>query len=102
MHRSGSPRLRAFTTGAAVLLAVLSLPRTTPAAGSAGAPPTSRRAVPPTWGMGVAAQADCFADRGGAWPPDGRTPPGVLDIEWPPLRRRLSRHVAERDGQLDP
>ncbi|MET8214594.1 GH25 family lysozyme [Streptomyces hirsutus] len=34
--------------------------------------------------MGVAAQADCFADRGGAWSPDGRTPPGVLDIEWTP------------------
>ncbi|WP_434090740.1 GH25 family lysozyme [Streptomyces hirsutus] len=54
-----------------------------PRPGRPGAPPTSRRAAPPTWGMGVAAQADCFADRGGAWSPD-RTLPGVLDIEWTP------------------
>ncbi|MFF0106712.1 GH25 family lysozyme [Streptomyces hirsutus] len=83
MHRSGSTRLRA-TTVAAALLAVLSLPRTTPAAGSAGAAP----GVPPRgsvhMGMGVAAQADYFVDRGGAWSPDDRALPGVLDIEWNP------------------
>ncbi|MEU1264213.1 lysozyme [Streptomyces cellulosae] len=31
-----------------------------------------------------AAQADYFVDRGGAWSADGRTLPGVLDIEWNP------------------
>lgn len=31
-----------------------------------------------------AAQADYFVDRGGAWSKDGRTLPGVLDIEWNP------------------
>lgn len=31
-----------------------------------------------------AAQADYFVDRGGAWTADGRTLPGVLDIEWNP------------------
>ncbi|MFF5106560.1 lysozyme [Streptomyces sp. NPDC000134] len=30
------------------------------------------------------AQADYFADHGGAWTKDGRTLPGVLDIEWNP------------------
>ncbi|MEU9447989.1 lysozyme [Streptomyces sp. NPDC048277] len=31
-----------------------------------------------------AAQADYFADHGGGWSRDGRTLPGVLDIEWNP------------------
>ncbi|MFD7686096.1 lysozyme [Streptomyces sp. NPDC059781] len=31
-----------------------------------------------------AAQADYFVDRGGDWSADGRTLPGVLDIEWNP------------------
>ncbi|MFE3070210.1 lysozyme [Streptomyces sp. NPDC059247] len=31
-----------------------------------------------------AAQADYFADNGGGWSKDGRTLPGVLDIEWNP------------------
>ncbi|MCS0634293.1 lysozyme [Streptomyces sp. LP05-1] len=31
-----------------------------------------------------AAQADFFVDNGGGWSPDGRTLPGVLDIEWNP------------------
>ncbi|BFO15240.1 hypothetical protein SHKM778_16280 [Streptomyces sp. KM77-8] len=31
-----------------------------------------------------AAQADYFVARGGAWSADGRTLPGVLDIEWNP------------------
>ncbi|MER8231695.1 lysozyme [Streptomyces sp. NPDC094049] len=31
-----------------------------------------------------AAQADHFADNGGGWSKDGRTLPGVLDIEWNP------------------
>ncbi|MEU4659287.1 lysozyme [Streptomyces sp. NPDC023723] len=30
------------------------------------------------------AQADYFVDHGGAWTADGRTLPGVLDIEWNP------------------
>ncbi|MFE9452121.1 lysozyme [Streptomyces sp. NPDC006739] len=33
---------------------------------------------------GGAAQADYFVDHGGAWSKDGRTLPGVLDIEWNP------------------
>ncbi|GGS79336.1 lysozyme [Streptomyces griseoviridis] len=33
---------------------------------------------------GGAAQADYFVDHGGAWTGDGRTLPGVLDIEWNP------------------
>ncbi|GHH90321.1 lysozyme [Streptomyces capillispiralis] len=33
---------------------------------------------------GGAAQADYFVDRGGGWTADGRTLPGVLDIEWNP------------------
>ncbi|MFI5674929.1 lysozyme [Streptomyces cellulosae] len=33
---------------------------------------------------GGAAQADYFADHGGGWSKDGRTLPGVLDIEWNP------------------
>ncbi|MEV5545746.1 lysozyme [Streptomyces sp. NPDC052309] len=33
---------------------------------------------------GGAAQADYFVDRGGAWSKDGRTLPGVLDIEYNP------------------
>ncbi|MFD4317860.1 lysozyme [Streptomyces sp. NPDC058548] len=31
-----------------------------------------------------AAQADYFVNNGGGWSPDGRTLPGVLDIEWNP------------------
>ncbi|MFC5956240.1 lysozyme [Streptomyces pratens] len=169
VHRSGSTRLGAFTTVAAILLALLSLPRATPAAGAAGGAPDvpprgSARmgmgvaahdgvgrgtpigratrtegvdvsshqgdvAWPTLWSSGVkwayvkategtyynnpfytqqyngsystgmirgayhfatpdsasgAAQADYFVDRGGAWSPDGRTLPGVLDIEWNP------------------
>ncbi|MEV5931863.1 lysozyme [Streptomyces sp. NPDC052079] len=37
----------------------------------------------PDTGSG-SAQADYFVDRGGAWSADGRTLPGVLDIEWNP------------------
>ncbi|MGW4725162.1 lysozyme [Streptomyces sp. NPDC004291] len=33
---------------------------------------------------GGAAQADYFVDNGGGWSKDGRTLPGVLDIEWNP------------------
>ncbi|MBZ6192931.1 lysozyme [Streptomyces olivaceus] len=33
---------------------------------------------------GGAAQADHFVDHGGGWSRDGRTLPGVLDIEWNP------------------
>ncbi|OIK27891.1 lysozyme [Streptomyces malaysiense] len=33
---------------------------------------------------GGAAQADYFVDHGGGWSADGRTLPGVLDIEWNP------------------
>ncbi|MFC8424371.1 lysozyme [Streptomyces sp. NPDC057236] len=33
---------------------------------------------------GGAAQADYFVNRGGGWSADGRTLPGVLDIEWNP------------------
>jgi GH25 family lysozyme M1 (1,4-beta-N-acetylmuramidase) len=33
---------------------------------------------------GGATQADYFVDHGGAWSRDGRTLPGVLDIEWNP------------------
>ncbi|MFE6185201.1 lysozyme [Streptomyces sp. NPDC056465] len=33
---------------------------------------------------GGAAQADYFVDNGGGWSRDGRTLPGVLDIEWNP------------------
>ncbi|WP_406440485.1 lysozyme [Streptomyces sp. NBC_00631] len=33
---------------------------------------------------GGAAQADYFVDHGGGWSKDGRTLPGVLDIEWNP------------------
>lgn len=33
---------------------------------------------------GGAEQADYFVDRGGGWSADGRTLPGVLDIEWNP------------------
>ncbi|MER7184098.1 lysozyme [Streptomyces hyaluromycini] len=33
---------------------------------------------------GGAAQADYFVDHGGNWSKDGRTLPGVLDIEWNP------------------
>ncbi|MYV55980.1 lysozyme [Streptomyces sp. SID3212] len=33
---------------------------------------------------GGAEQATYFVDGGGAWSPDGRTLPGVLDIEWNP------------------
>ncbi|MFI8946440.1 lysozyme [Streptomyces sp. NPDC053750] len=35
-------------------------------------------------GAGGAAQADYFVDHGGAWSKDGRTLPGVLDIEYNP------------------
>ncbi|MFK0115341.1 lysozyme [Streptomyces sp. NPDC090994] len=38
--------------------------------------------TPDTSGGG--AQADWFVDHGGAWSADGRTLPGVLDIEWNP------------------
>ncbi|MGW5972500.1 lysozyme [Streptomyces sp. NPDC055186] len=169
VHRSGFTRLRAFTTVAAVLLALLSLPRATPSATAATAavpdvPPRGSahmgmgvlahdgRDGTPTvrslwtegvdvsshqgdvpwstlWDSGVrwayakategtyyrnpyhpqqyngsydvgmirgayhfatpdrtsgAAQADYFADHGGAWSRDGMTLPGVLDIEWNP------------------
>lgn len=163
--RSGLTRIPALTTAAAVLLAVLALPRaavadgaapTVPPRGSAhmgmgvvahdgqGGLPTARStqtegvdvsshqgnvAWPTLWNSGVrwayakategtyytnpyhsqqydgsydvgmirgayhfatpdtasgAAQADYFVDRGGAWSADGRTLPGVLDIEWNP------------------
>ncbi|GIH93800.1 hypothetical protein Psi01_44300 [Planobispora siamensis] len=35
-----------------------------------------------------AAQADFFVDNGGGWRPDGRTLPGVLDVEDNPYRNR--------------
>ncbi|GAA2244239.1 hydrolase [Streptomyces ruber] len=35
-------------------------------------------------GASGAAQADYFVDNGGGWSADGRTLPGVLDIEWNP------------------
>ncbi len=35
-------------------------------------------------GAGGAAQADYFVNNGGGWAADGRTLPGVLDIEWNP------------------
>ncbi|MFA7754593.1 lysozyme [Streptomyces sp. NRRL B-2790] len=35
-------------------------------------------------GAGGAAQADYFVDHGGGWSKDGKTLPGVLDIEWNP------------------
>lgn len=168
VHRSGLTRIPALATAAAVLLAVLSLPRaagaaesapsapTVPPRGSAhmgmgvvahdgsGGVPTARAtqtegvdvsshqgnvAWPTLWKSGVrwayakategtyytnpyhaqqyngsydvgmirgayhfatpdtasgAAQADYFVSRGGAWSADGRTLPGVLDIEWNP------------------
>ncbi|MFI2424109.1 lysozyme [Streptomyces sp. NPDC018955] len=165
VHRSGLPRIRALATAGAVLLALVSLPRTAAAAESApGAPPRGsarmgagvlahdgRGGLPSVraartegvdvsshqgdvawttlWNSGVrwaytkategtyytnpyhsqqyggsydvgmvrgsyhfgtpdtasgSAQADYFVDRGGGWSADGRTLPGVLDIEWNP------------------
>ncbi|MFI2505940.1 lysozyme [Streptomyces sp. NPDC018972] len=165
VHRSGLLRIRALATAGAVLLAVVSLPRTAAAAESApGAPPRGsarmgtgvlahdgRGGLPTVratrtegvdvsshqgdvawttlWNSGVrwayakategtyytnpyhpqqydgsydvgmvrgsyhfgtpdtasgSAQADYFVDRGGGWSADGRTLPGVLDIEWNP------------------
>ena len=49
-----------------------------------------------------AAQANYFVDHGGGWSADGRTLPGVLDIEWNPYGDACYGKTASRDGHLDP
>ena len=51
---------------------------------------------------GGATQASIFVAHGGGWTSDGRTLPGVLDIEYNPYGVHLLRPVQGEDGRLDP